>query len=79
MSLELGVEDGFNLEHGFPRCKNAVTRTLRWSDVRSCFAKRTGASAQRVDTIKMSRRPSNTFSLSPSSCRHTKTRRSLTA
>jgi hypothetical protein len=34
-----------------------------------CFAKRTVASAQRVDTIKMSRRPSNTFSWSPSSCR----------
>ena len=26
--------DGFNPERGFPRRENAVTRTLRWSDVR---------------------------------------------
>jgi hypothetical protein len=30
----LASEDGFNAESGFPRRQNAVTRTLRWSDVR---------------------------------------------
>jgi len=32
--LAFEVPNGFNPERGFPRRKNALTRTLIWSDVR---------------------------------------------